>query len=59
MYPRAGNVGMIRLIATGALDLSPEHITRFDLDHVNDAVTYAAAHGAAPSTDRTILTPRT
>jgi alcohol dehydrogenase len=57
MYPRAGNVGMIRLIATGALDLSPEHITRFDLDHVNDAVTYAATHGGP--FDRTILTPRT
>jgi alcohol dehydrogenase len=56
MYPRTANVGMIRLIATGALDLTPERVTRFDLDQVNDAVTYAATHGGP--FDRTILTPR-
>jgi alcohol dehydrogenase len=56
MYPRAANVGMIRLIATGALDLTPERVTRFDLDRVNDAVSYAATHGGP--FDRTILTPR-
>ncbi|WP_433567016.1 alcohol dehydrogenase catalytic domain-containing protein [Nocardia sp. CA-151230] len=55
--PRTANVGMIRLIASGALDLTPEHITRFDLDQVNDAVTHAAAHGGP--FDRTILTPST
>ena len=56
MYPRTANVGMIRLIATGALDLTPEHVTRFGLDQVNDAVTYAATHGGP--FDRTVLTPR-
>ncbi|MFJ8816268.1 alcohol dehydrogenase catalytic domain-containing protein [Amycolatopsis thermoflava] len=55
MYPRAANVGMIRLIATGALDLAPERITRFGLDQVNEAVAHAAAHGGP--FDRTVLTP--
>jgi len=55
MYPRAANAGMIRLIATGALDLTPEHVTRFDLDQVNEAVTHAAAHSGP--FDRTVLTP--
>ncbi len=56
MYPRTANIGMIRLIATGALDLASEDITRFNLDQVNDAVTYAAEHGGPY--DRTVLTPR-
>ncbi|GAA1706086.1 hypothetical protein GCM10009765_64400 [Fodinicola feengrottensis] len=56
MYPRTANVGMIRLITAGALDLGPEHVTRFDLDHVNDAVTHAAAHGGP--FERTIRMPR-
>ncbi|MEU0465328.1 zinc-binding dehydrogenase [Amycolatopsis sp. NPDC006131] len=55
MYPREANVGMIRLIATGALDLAPERITRFGLDQVNEAVAHAAAHGGP--FDRTVLTP--
>ncbi|MFJ8958695.1 zinc-binding dehydrogenase [Lentzea sp. NPDC102401] len=55
MYPRTANVGMIRLIASGALDLVPERNARFGLDQVNDAVTHAAAHGGP--FDRTILTP--
>ncbi|WP_405135138.1 alcohol dehydrogenase catalytic domain-containing protein [Nocardia sp. NBC_01388] len=55
MYPRTANVGMIRLIASGALDLTPEHVTRFDLDQVNDAVAHAATHGGP--FDRTVLTP--
>ncbi|WP_405163631.1 alcohol dehydrogenase catalytic domain-containing protein [Nocardia sp. NBC_01499] len=55
MYPRTANVGMIRLIASGALDLTAEHLTRFDLDQVNDAVTHAATHGGP--FDRTVLTP--
>jgi hypothetical protein len=42
---------MIRLIATGALHLIPEHVARFDLGQVNDAV----AHGGP--FDRTVLTP--
>ncbi|MEV5717096.1 alcohol dehydrogenase catalytic domain-containing protein [Amycolatopsis mediterranei] len=56
MYPRAANAGMIRLVATGALDLTPEDVTRFGLDRVNDAVAHAAAHGGP--FDRTVLTPR-
>ncbi|WP_432849070.1 alcohol dehydrogenase catalytic domain-containing protein [Amycolatopsis sp. CA-161197] len=55
MYPRTANVAMIRLIATGALDLAPERVTRFDLDQVNDAVAHAAMHGGP--FDRTVLTP--
>lgn len=56
MYPRTANVGMIRLIAAGALDLGPERVTRFGLDDVNDAIAYAAAHGGP--FDRTVLTPQ-
>ncbi|WP_439382828.1 alcohol dehydrogenase catalytic domain-containing protein [Amycolatopsis lexingtonensis] len=55
MYPRTANPAMIRLMATGALDLTPERITRFGLDQVNDAVSYAAAHGGP--FDRTVLMP--
>jgi alcohol dehydrogenase len=55
MGPRTANVGMIRLIASGALDLGPERITRFGLDQVNEAVAHAVAHGGP--FDRTILTP--
>jgi alcohol dehydrogenase len=56
MYPRTANVGMIRLIASGALDLGPEHVTRFGLDQVNDAIAHAAAHPGP--FDRTVLVPR-
>ncbi|MEU2353849.1 zinc-binding alcohol dehydrogenase family protein [Streptomyces misionensis] len=55
MYPRSANVGMIRLIAAGALDLGSERIRTFGLDAVNDAVRYATAHGGP--FDRTVLTP--
>ncbi|WNM29656.1 alcohol dehydrogenase catalytic domain-containing protein [Streptomyces sp. Li-HN-5-11] len=55
MYPRPANVGMIRLIASRALDLDPERLRTFPLDAVNDAVEYAAAHGGP--FDRTVLTP--
>ncbi|MFD5827124.1 alcohol dehydrogenase catalytic domain-containing protein [Lentzea sp. NPDC060358] len=55
MYPRSANVGMIRLIASGALDLAPERITTFGLNQVNEAVAHAAAHGGP--FDRTVLTP--
>ncbi|WP_326566269.1 zinc-binding dehydrogenase [Amycolatopsis rhabdoformis] len=55
MYPRSANVGLIRLLASGALDLAPEHVTRFGLAEVNEAVAHAAAHGGA--FDRTVLTP--
>ncbi|WP_290056483.1 alcohol dehydrogenase catalytic domain-containing protein [Amycolatopsis solani] len=55
MYPRTANTGMIRLIASGALDLAPEQVTRFTLDEVNDAIAHAAVHSGP--FDRTVLTP--
>ncbi|MGW3357555.1 alcohol dehydrogenase catalytic domain-containing protein [Streptomyces bungoensis] len=55
MYPRSANTGMIRLIASGALDLAPEQVRTFPLDAVDEAVAYAAAH-AGPF-ERTVLTP--
>ncbi|RSD14358.1 alcohol dehydrogenase [Amycolatopsis eburnea] len=55
MYPRTANAAMIRLVATGALDLSPERVTRFALDEVNEAISHAAAHGGP--FDRTVLEP--
>ncbi|HUQ55594.1 zinc-binding alcohol dehydrogenase family protein [Lentzea sp.] len=55
MYPRTANTGMIRLIASGVLDLAAEQITTFGLGQVNEAVTHAAAHGGP--FDRTVLTP--
>jgi threonine dehydrogenase-like Zn-dependent dehydrogenase len=55
MYPRTANAGVIRLIASGALDFAPEQVTRFALDRVNDAIAHAAAHGGP--FDRTVLTP--
>ncbi|MFI6348716.1 alcohol dehydrogenase catalytic domain-containing protein [Streptomyces sp. NPDC050560] len=45
MYPRTANVGIVRLLASGALDLAPERVRTFGLDAVNDAVAYAAEHG--------------
>ncbi|MER8056510.1 MULTISPECIES: zinc-binding alcohol dehydrogenase family protein [unclassified Streptomyces] len=54
--PRTANVGLIRLVASGALDLSADRIRTFPLDAVNDALAYAAAHGGP--FDRTVLTPR-
>ncbi|MFE4723639.1 alcohol dehydrogenase, partial [Streptomyces sp. NPDC056728] len=55
MYPRTANVGIIRLLASGTLDLAPERVLSFGLDAVNDAVTYAASHGGP--FERTVLTP--
>ncbi|MGW4728122.1 alcohol dehydrogenase catalytic domain-containing protein [Streptomyces shenzhenensis] len=55
MYPRTANVGIIRLLASGTLDLAPEHVRSFGLDAVNDAVAYAASHGGP--FDRTTLVP--
>jgi len=57
MAPRTAGVGIIRLIASGALDLAPERVRSFPLEAVDDAVTHAAAH-AGPF-ERTALTPRT
>ncbi|MEW2623317.1 alcohol dehydrogenase catalytic domain-containing protein [Streptomyces sp. NPDC048106] len=53
--PRTVNVGMIRLIASGALDLDVEKVRTFPLDAVNDAIGYAAAHGGP--FERTVLIP--
>ncbi|MEW1861911.1 zinc-binding dehydrogenase [Streptomyces sp. NBC_00669] len=55
MYPRSANVGIVRLLASGALDLAPERVRSFGLDAVNDAVAYAAAHPGP--FDRTVLVP--
>ncbi|MET9494375.1 zinc-binding alcohol dehydrogenase family protein [Streptomyces sp. NPDC006552] len=55
MYPRTANVGIIRLLASGALDLAPERVRSFGLDAVNEAVAHAAAHRGP--FDRTVLTP--
>ncbi len=55
MYPRAANVGIIRLLASGVLDLAPEHVRSFPLDAVNEAVAYAASHGGP--FERTALVP--
>jgi alcohol dehydrogenase len=55
MYPRTANAGIIRLLASGTLDLAAERIRSFGLDAVNDAVAYAASHGGP--FDRTALTP--
>ncbi|MDI9835184.1 alcohol dehydrogenase catalytic domain-containing protein [Streptomyces sp. KAU_LT] len=57
MAPRTANVGLIRLLASGALDLAPERVRSFPLDAVNEAVAYAAAHPGP--FDRAALTPRT
>lgn len=56
MYPRTANVGVIRLVAGGVLDLGPERVTRFGLERVEEAVAHAAAHGGA--FERTVLVPR-
>ncbi|MFR9798239.1 alcohol dehydrogenase catalytic domain-containing protein [Streptomyces sp. MS06] len=55
MYPRSANLGMIRLVAAGALALDPERVRTFPLDAVTDAVGHAAAHGGP--FERTVLTP--
>jgi alcohol dehydrogenase len=43
------------VLASGTLDLAPERVRSFGRDAVNDAITYAAAHGGP--FDRTSLTP--
>jgi alcohol dehydrogenase len=56
MYPRTANVSLIRLIASGVLDLTAERVTCFTLDQVNEALAHAAAHPGP--FDRTVLIPR-
>lgn len=55
MCQRPANVGLIRLIASGQLDLAYEQVTTFALDEINEAVEHAAAHPGP--FDRTVLTP--
>ncbi|MBB5917391.1 alcohol dehydrogenase [Nocardia transvalensis] len=55
MGPRSANTGIIRLVASGALDLTPERVATFPLDEVNAAVAHAASHGGP--FDRTVLCP--
>jgi alcohol dehydrogenase len=55
MYPRSANVGIIRLAASGALDLSGDRVRTFGLEDVDEAVAYAAAHPGP--FDRTVLIP--
>ena len=45
MYPREANSKLIRLVQAGLLDLHLFEITPFDLDHANEAVSYAASYG--------------
>jgi alcohol dehydrogenase len=45
MCPREANVGIIRLVRSGLLDLSHFEVTEFSLDDANAAVAHAAAHG--------------
>jgi hypothetical protein len=39
MYPRTANVGMIRLVASGTLDLEHDQVTSFTVDFGTDVVT--------------------
>ena len=56
MYPREANVGLTRLVRAGLLDLGQFEVTEFDLDHANEAVAYAAAHGGPFKA--TVIRPR-
>jgi alcohol dehydrogenase len=55
MYQRPANVGLVRLAASGLLDLGQDRVTAFRLAEVDEAVAYAAAHPGP--FDRTVLTP--
>lgn len=55
MCPRSANVGIIRLIESGALDISQDRITTFSLEETNEAIACAAEHPGP--FDRTVLTP--
>jgi alcohol dehydrogenase len=45
MYAREANIWLTGLVRSGLLDLSQFEVREFDLDHANDAVAHAAAHG--------------
>lgn len=55
MYPREANIGMIRLIDAGLLELERERVTTFPLEQAEEAVRHAAEHGGP--FDRTVLLP--
>lgn len=57
MYPRAANIGLIKMIRSGVLDISHERVTTFSLARANDAVRFAAA--CNDPFHRTVLCPRT
>ena len=46
MYPPHATVSLMKLIRSGLLSLDHSEITRFDLDHVNEAVVHAAANSS-------------
>jgi len=45
LCPREATVRLVGLIRSGLLPLEQFDVTAFDLDHANDAVAHAAAHG--------------
>src|SRR5258708_30939629 len=45
MYPPEAAASLVALIRSGLLSLDNFETTPFDLDHANEAVTYAAADG--------------
>ncbi|MGP3769980.1 alcohol dehydrogenase catalytic domain-containing protein [Streptomyces sp. SDT5-1] len=55
MYPRSANAAMIRLIASGTLDVTRDRFTTFPLAATNTAIHHAAAHPGPY--DRTVLVP--
>ncbi len=55
LCPREANLGLIRLVRSGLLDLGHYAVADFDLDHANDAVAHAAAHGGPFKT--TVIRP--
>jgi alcohol dehydrogenase len=45
MYPPEANARLVALVRSGLLDLGQWEVVEFDLDHANEAVAHAAAHG--------------
>jgi alcohol dehydrogenase len=55
MYPRDATHRLAGLIKSGLLDINQFEATSFDLDHANEAVEHAAAHGGPFK--MTVITP--
>jgi len=51
MYPPEANLRLVALVRSGLIDLSHWAVTEFALDHANDAIAHAAAHGGPFKTD--------